>query len=172
MLNRSLINVKNLTQFEFSKALLKIRETYCDNDNISSIFTDIINDFDLTKKDIRTIIESKENDNTKFIESIQRSIKNNKNDSTEAIARKLEKHCKRESTENSNKHDEIKKEYIYLLLLANRIDEICEKLPRIVVFLDNAKAHRTDLVKLVAKMLNISLFHIPKYSPEFSFFVL
>ena len=44
------INVKNLTQFEFSKTLLKIRETYCNNDYIKDIFTNTIDDFDLSKK--------------------------------------------------------------------------------------------------------------------------
>lgn len=39
-------------------------------------------------------------------------------------------------------------------------------MPRIVVFLDNALAHKTDFVKIVAKFLNIYLLYIPKYSPD------
>ena len=46
------------------------------------------------------------------------------------------------------------------------MSEICAKLPRIVLFLDNAKAHKTDLVQFIAKMLNIYLLPIPKYSPD------
>ena len=47
-----------------------------------------------------------------------------------------------------------------------KLSEICAKLPRIVLFLDNAKAHKTDLVKYIAKMLNIYLLPILEYSPD------
>ena len=39
-------------------------------------------------------------------------------------------------------------------------------MPRIVVFLDNALAHKTDFAKLVARFLNIYLLYLPKYSPD------
>ena len=39
-------------------------------------------------------------------------------------------------------------------------------MPRIVIFLDNALAHKTDFVKNVAEFLNIYLLYIPKYSPD------
>ena len=161
-----LIPANNLTEFEFVKALLKMREAYDDNDYTSFIFHEIIENYDLTKKEIRTIIELKNESNTKFINKIERSIKANKNDSKESLAIKLDKHCKRESTENPNKQKEIRKEYIINLLISKQIDEFCENMPRIVVFLDNALAHKTDFVKKVAKFLNIYLLHIPKYSPD------
>ena len=161
-----LIPANNLTEFEFAKALLKMREAYDDNEYTSFIFHDIIENYDLTKKEIRTIIELKNEPNTKFINKIERSIKANKNDSKEAIARKLDKHCKKESTENPTKQKEIRKEYIINLLISNQIDEFCYNMPRIVVFLDNALAHRTDFVKHVANFLNIYLLYIPKYSPD------
>ena len=161
-----LISAKNLTEFEFAKALLKIREAYDDNEYTSHIFNDIIENYDLTKKEIRTIIEAKNESNTKFVNKILRSIKTNKNDSKEAMARKLDKHCKRESTENPDKQKEIRKEYIINLLISKQIDEFCENMPRIVIFLDNALAHKTDFVKNVAEFLNIYLLYLPKYSPD------
>ena len=143
-----------------------MREAYDDNEYTSFIFHDITEDYDLNKKEIRQIIESKNKNNITFVNKIERSIKANKNDSEEALARKLEKHCKRESTENPNKQKEIRKEHIINLLISNQIDEFCYNMPRIVVFLDNALAHRTDFVKQVAKFLNIYLLYIPKYSPD------
>ena len=35
-----------------------------------------------------------------------------------------------------------------------------------MIFLDNVNAHKTDLVKDIAKILNIYLLYIPKYSPD------
>ena len=52
------------------------------------------------------------------------------------------------------------------LLIYNKIDEYCENMPRIVIFLDNALAHKTDFVRKVAKFLNIYLLYLPKYSPD------
>ena len=98
-----------------------MREAYDDNEYTSFIFHDIIENYDLTKKEIRTIIELKNEPNTKFINKIERSIKANKNDSKEAIARKLDKHCKKESTENPSKQKEIRKEYIINLLISIKL---------------------------------------------------
>ena len=143
-----------------------MREAYCDNEYISYIFNNIIDNYDLTKKEIRMLIELKNENNSKFLNKIIRSIKSNKSDPKEVIARKLNKHCKRESTENPNKQKEIRKEHVINLLIANQIDEYCERMPRIVVFLDNALAHKTDFTKMVAKFLNIYLLYLPKYSPD------
>ena len=132
-----------------------MREAYTDNEYISNIFNNIIDNYDLTKKEIRTIIELKNDNNAEFINKIKRSIDSNKNDPKEVIARKLNKHCKKESTENPKKQKEIRKEHVINLLLSNQVDEYCEKMPRIVAFLDNVLAHKTDFVKMVAKFLNI-----------------
>lgn len=161
-----LIELKNLNEFEFGKSLLKIREYYCESEKISNVFNEVINNYDLTKKEIRTIISNTHEDNKEFIEKIKRSIKSNKNDVSSDLARKLGKHCKRESTENPNKQKEVKKDHISTLLSMYKLSEICAKLPRIVLFLDNAKAHKTDLVKYIAKTLNIYLLPIPEYSPD------
>lgn len=161
-----LIELKNLNEFEFGKSLLKIREFYCESKIISNVFNEVINNYDLTKKEIRTIISNTHEDNKEFIEKIKRSIKLNKNDVSSDLARKLGKHCKRESTENSNKQKGVKKDYIFTLLSMYKLSEICAKLPRIVLFLDNVKAHKTDLVKFIAKTLNIYLLPIPEYSPD------
>lgn len=161
-----LVSIKNLTQFEFGKALLNIRKLYSESDELSDLLTDIIDNYDLSKKEIRTIISETQENNEEFLGKLERSIEANKNDASCDLARKLEKHCKRESTENSDKQEQVKMDHIYNLLSINKLKEICADLPRIVLFLDNAKAHKTDLVKDIAKILNIYLLHIPKYSPD------
>ena len=124
----------------------------------------LLKNYDLSKKQIREIIESKYETSAKFLDKINRSINANKNDSKATVARKIGKHCKRESTENPVKQKDIWKEYIMNLLIYSHIDEFCKNMSRIVVFLDNARAHKTDLVEHVAKLLNIYLLPIPKYS--------
>ncbi len=50
------------------------------------------------------IIEDYDENNDEFSEKILKSIKRNKKDKTLILARKLGKHCKRESTEKSRKN--------------------------------------------------------------------
>ena len=161
-----LIPIESLNEFEFVKSLFKIREFYSESKIISDRIYEIINRYDLTKKEIRNILESEEEFNDDFIDKINRSIKANKNDNTNALARKLEKHCKRESTENPDKQKAIKKENIYNLLFNSELEELCKNEPRIVIFLDNVKAHKTDLVLDIAEALNIYLLSLPEYSPD------
>ena len=84
----------------------------------------------------------------------------------EVLARKIGKQCKSKSTENKDLQKTTKIDFLYELIVNDDIKKICEKLPRIVLFLDNAKAHGIDLVKDIAKTLNIYLLPIPRYSPE------
>ena len=161
--------INNLSGLEFGKSLIKIREFYSNSKEYSNIFNKIIDKYDLSKKDIRKILEETEEYNDDFIGKIERSIKNNKNkDNTNALARKLSKHCNRESTENPKKHEKIRIEHIHNLLSDNNIEELCKNMPRIVIFLDNVPAHGTDLVKDIAKTLNIYFVYLPSYSPEFA----
>ena len=127
-----------------------MRKFYCDSEILSNVFNEVINNFDLSKKEIRNILSNKNEDNTDFIEKIKRSLKLNKNDDPSDLARKLNKHCKKVSTENPNKQKEVQKDYIYNLLKLYKLSNICAKLPRIVVFLDNVKSHKTDLVFAIA----------------------
>ena len=161
-----LFKINNLTSLEFAKSLLKIRELYCDSDELSEIFNNVIDNYDLTKKEIRKILEETEEYNEDFIPKLERSIKSNKKDNTNALSRKLGKICKRESTENPKKQENIRINHVYSLILENNLDEICNKLPRIVMILDNPKAHKTDFVRDIAKLLNIYLLQLPPYSPE------
>ena len=52
-----LFKINNLTSLEFAKSLLKIREFYCDSEELSKIFNNAINSYDLSKKEIRKILE-------------------------------------------------------------------------------------------------------------------
>lgn len=74
----------------------------------------VINNFDLSKREIKKIIEDNDEDNDEFSEKILRSMKRNKNDKSSILARKLGKHCKRESTENPEKIKQTKKRLHYI----------------------------------------------------------
>ena len=62
------------------------------------------------------IIEDYDENNDEFSEKILKSIKRNKKDKTLILARKLGKHCKRESTEKSRKNKTNQKKYIYKMI--------------------------------------------------------
>lgn len=158
--------IKNLNEFEFGKTLLKIRNNEYNENTNSNILNDIIDSYDLSIKEIRKIIEDTDENNPEFKEKLLRSMKNNEKDKSSILARKLGKHCKRESTENEDKRKETKYNHIYNLLNDDEISSIFEKQQRIVLILDNAKAHKTDLVFDIAKTLNIYLLFLPPYSPE------
>lgn len=94
-------------------------------------------------------------------------MKRNKNDKSSILARKLGKHCKRESTENPEKIKQTKKDYIYQMIKDLEIYQLFQNRQRIVIFLDNARAHISDFAKDIAEALNINLLYIPEYSPWF-----
>ena len=103
-------------------------------------------------------------DNPEFLKKLLRSIKNNKNDKSMVLARKLNKHCKSESTENINKRKEIQKEHVYQLIEQLNLEQQL-KHDRLVIFLDSAPAHTSTFVKNIAKKLNILFVDMPKYAP-------
>ena len=47
------------------------------------------------------------------------------------------------------------------------IYQIFQNRPRIVIFLDNARAHISDFAQDIAEALNIYLLYLPEYSPWF-----
>ena len=95
-----------------------------------------------------------------------RSLENNKHDDEATLSRKLGKHCKRESTENPKKQEEIKLSHILNLLNNDLLVENLKFEKRIVFILDNVPTHRSDFIFEVAKLLNIYLLFLPEYSPE------
>ena len=124
-----LFKINNLTSLEFAKSLLKIREFYCDSEELSKIFNNAINSYDLSKKEIRKILEETEEYNEDFIPKLERSMKSNKKDNTNVLSRKLGKICKRESTENPEKQENTRINHVYNLILDNNLDKICNELP-------------------------------------------
>ena len=163
-----LFDIKNLDEFEFGKSLFQIRNFYSTHEQDLEVLNYIINKYHLSKKEIRKIIENNNENNEEFIDKILRSMNRNKGDKSSILARKLEKHCKRESTENPAKIKQTKKDYIYQMIEDLKICSIFQNRPRIVLFLDNAPAHISDFTKNVAKALNIYLLYLPKYSPWFN----
>ena len=143
--------------------MFRIRRATADNKKEKEILNKIIPKYSLTNKEITKKLEEKE-DNPKFVGKLLRSLKNNVNDTSAVLARKLGKHCKRESTENKNKRDKIKIEHIHELIDKYNVKNLFKHDKRFM-FLDNAPAHTTDLVYYVADILNIEFIPMPKYAP-------
>ena len=163
-----LLPIKTLDEFEFAKSLLKIRNIYSSKEQDEKVLNYIIENFSLSKREIREKIEEEDENNENFLRKILRSLERNKKDKSSVLARKIGKHCKSESTENPEKIKSTKFNHIFNLINEANIFDIFEKRPRIVVFLDNAPAHTTDFVKEIADALNIYLLYLPEYSPEFN----
>ena len=79
-------------------------------------------------------------------------------------ARKIGKHCNRESIENPKIRKQTKKKHVFDLIEEYNIEKLFKD-DRLVLFLDNAKSHTSTFVKKIAEKLNIELVPLPKYSP-------
>lgn len=90
----------------------------------------------------------------------------NKNKSSATKARIYGKHCKKNSTENKDKRTNVRRMHIYKILRLFNFKKILKKSKRIVIILDNAKAHKTDLIFAIANSLNIYLVFNPPYAPR------
>lgn len=90
----SLFVVKNLDEFEFAKALFRIKRFYADSEDDKKILDKLIVKCNLSNKEITKKFEERE-DNPEFIEKIGRSLKNKIKNKSMVLARKLGKHCKR-----------------------------------------------------------------------------
>ncbi len=117
----------------------------------------------LSNKEITKKFEERE-DNPEFIEKIGRSLNNNIKDKSMVLARKLGKHCKRESTENKKIREKIKKNHFFELIEEYNIEEHFKD-DRMVLILDNAPSHISTFVQEIAEKLNICFVPLPKYSP-------
>ena len=154
-----------LKKESFAKVLVKLRKDFSEDYETVNLLNDILNNMILSKKEIREIISANSPSNENFMARLLRSLKNNKNDDEATLSRKLGKHCKRESTENPKKQEEIKLNHI-LNLLNNDLTENLKFERRIVLILDNVPTHRSDFTFQVANLLNIYLLFLPEYSPE------
>lgn len=159
----NLFIIKNLDEFEFAKALFRIKRCYTDSDEAKKVLDKVIGKCTLSKKDITKKFEEKE-DNPEFKEKINRSLKNNKNDKSMVLSRKIGKHCKRYSTDNSEIRKEIKKNHYYELIEEYGIENKLKE-DKLVLLLDNATSHTSDFVMNIAEKLNIQFVFMPKYAP-------
>ena len=130
------------------------------------LLPDIINKSELNTEEINELFDIYNTEPEIFINIIKNSLDLNKNFKTSDIARILEKHCKSNSHNNTGKKRKIYGDYILNLLENSDIEEYMSKERRIHLFLDRYSSNRSNLVKRVAKILNINLIYIPPYSPH------
>ena len=155
-----------LKKESFAEVLVKLRKDFSEDYETVNLLNDILNKLILSKKEIRRIISANSPSNDNFVARLLRSLKNNKNDDEATLSRKLGKHCKRESTENPKKQEEIKLDHILNLLNNDFLTENLKFERRIVLILDNVPTHRSDFTFQVANLLNIYLLFLPEYSSE------
>ena len=105
-----------LKKESFAEVLIKLRKDFSEDYETVNLLNDILNNLILSKKEIREIISANSPSNENFVARLLKSLKNNKNDDEATLSRKLGKHCKRESTENPKKQEEIKLNHILNLL--------------------------------------------------------
>ena len=159
-------DIKNLTEFEFGKELLMIRKEYTEDETTIRQLEYIKNLYDLSNKEVTEILEEYEDPSNDFEAKLSRSMKYNKNKSVAAKARIFGKHCKKNSTENKEKRVNVRRMHIYKILRSFNFKKILKKSKRIVIILDNAKAHKTDMIYAIADSLNIYLVPTPPYTPR------
>lgn len=157
---------KSSTAPEVAIAIMKHR---LENTELVKSYTsliDIINKSELNTEEINELFDIYNTEPEIFINTIKNSLDLNKNFKTSDIARILEKHCKSNSHNNTGKKRKIYGDYILDLLENSDIEEYMSKERRIHLFLDRYSSNRSNLVKRVAKILNINLIYIPPYSPH------
>ncbi|RPF53078.1 MULTISPECIES: hypothetical protein [Methanobrevibacter] len=106
---------------EIAIALLEIRYANTKNKNTVKILNKIINEVNLTDKEIDEILIENNENNKVFTEKILKIIEKYKDDTTSTIARIIGKHCNRESIQNVKKRREIRRKITLNLLKKENI---------------------------------------------------
>lgn len=105
-----------LKKESFAEVLVKLRMEFTEDYKTVNLLNNILYNLILSKKEICEIISENSPSNENFVARLLRSLENNKHDDEATLSRKLGKHCKRESTENPKKQEEIKLGHILHLL--------------------------------------------------------
>ncbi|MFM5882939.1 transposase [Methanobrevibacter gottschalkii] len=151
---------------EIAIALLEIRYANTKNKNTVKILNKIINEVNLTDKEIDEILIENNENNKVFTEKILKIIEKYKDDTTSTIARIIGKHCNRESIQNVKKRREIRRKITLNLLKKENILSKTKNEQRICLILDNYSVHKSAFIKEIALYLNITLIYILPYSPH------
>lgn len=151
---------------EIAIALLEIRYANTKNKNTVKILNKIINEVNLTDKEIDEILIENNENNKVFTEKILKTIEKYKDDTTSTIARIIEKHCNRESIQNAKKRRKIRRKITLNLLKKENILSKTKNEQRICLILDNYSVHKSAFIKEIALYLNITLIYILPYSPH------
>lgn len=136
------------------------------NKDNKQIMENILNEIDLSEEEINEGLISKNLPNTQFIEKIEKTLHKYEKETTDVIARIVGKHCKSVSLDNISKRRSEQREIILESLDTEQIKEINNKEKRICVVLDNYSTHKSNFIKTIAEILNITLIYLPPYSPH------
>ena len=101
---------------------------------------------------------------TKFTDKIMKAIEKYEEDPTSTLARIIGKHCKRESLNNITKRRALKRKITIKKLNSYNIQFKMTKEEKIYLILDNYSVHKSEFIKIVAKILNIKLIYLSLYS--------
>ena len=104
--------------------------------------------------------------NDEFIAKIRRSLKRNKNDTTDRLADKIRKNCKSQLLTNLTKRRNKHRKIIEYLLNESAIQKKLNSEKTIKLVLDNFRPHKSNFISRIAKILNIDLIFLPIRSPH------
>jgi transposase len=188
--NSILYTDKTINTFHFTKALLQLRMSNMNNEEISEGLQEILTSKSFDDECIKNSIPTKKIGELRTI--IHENISDLSADKDLTIKR-IQKIINEENTEDKRKISKIKAENFILDILDFFNIEVSEDLirkplklkelfeneeeveklfpnslkyeRRIVILIDNYSVHRTYISKILCKILNIKLIYLPKYSP-------
>ena len=164
--NSVLCLTKSSTAPEIAISFLEIRLANTTNKSTYKILDSILDEITDANDLIDSLLIEDNMSNKDFIAKIKRSLKRNKNDSTDKLADKIRKNCKSQLLNNIPKRRNKHKKIIEYLLTENNIQNKLKSEKTIKLVLDNFKPHTSKFIKKIAKILNIDLIFLPKRSPQ------
>lgn len=157
---------KSSTSPEIAISFMEIRLA---NINNKSVYNDLdyILDEVTDADDLIDMLLMEDNlSNEEFIAKIERSLKRNKNDTTDKLADKIRKNCKSQLLSNITKRRNKHRKIIEVLLNESEIQNKLSSEKTIKLVLDNFKPHKSKFIEKIAEMLNIDLIFLPIRSPH------
>lgn len=136
------------------------------NENTQKELISILNKLKINDDELNELLMKKSEDKTIFTDKIMKVLEKYEDDPTSTLARIIGKHCKRESLNNITKRRALKREITLEELDKHEIKLKMKNEKRICLILDHYSVHKSQFIKKVANILNITLIYLPPYSPH------
>lgn len=144
---------------------MEVRYHNTESNELKSILEEKIKASQLTDKEINNILIEKTISKDQFQKKINKSLNDSSLNTTE-MANKISKQCQKEKLDNEKKKDNIKRSTIEKQINDQKLYEFFKNEKQIILILDNYSPHKSKLIKLLCKILNMKLIFLPSYSPH------